>query len=412
MIKKIYRYFYLQRTHFPLYSFVQLSFFSLVASLQNSRWAENVARLCKRLMNAAAYYAAGHLVEIFKTISTMPADAPRPAKHALEECLTAAIEWAPSEETCRAYAFLSGLVKEIRQSQFSKPDLISNGNQPKAPGQNNLLYTHGSCWRLQCEGALVRAAPRVVGTQAFKDLPSDLRKRLRELGCIMYGAQAIPVVPTPHPERKKAHQNKTPKPSHSRNLDMEHVRALFVPYASKPVAPIHPRDVIKSQNDPKGSGKSSRTNPPKVRTTKAQEERAKFNLIKTNQSQERLNTKSSAPRPHPFQNTKPRYLEPRPCKDGEKKLQPKRLVHKMMSSSESSRNSSPVQTRNLRASRAKSTKTALEAKAQAMSQDSLATTSRPRTAEPSTDSLSESQASNKYATYTKARHAKGSNECK
>ncbi|CAG4984857.1 unnamed protein product [Parnassius apollo] len=378
----------------------------IVASLQNSRWAENVAYLCKRLINAAAYFASRCLVEIFKAISSMPAEAPQPAVHALDECLATAIQWAPTEEACRAYAFLSGLVKD-KHNQFSKPDLINNDNEEsKDTGQSNLLYSRGSCWQLQCEGVLVRAAPRVVGTQAFYDLPYDLRKRLRELGCITYDAQAIPVNPSHLQGRKNKthHHNKMPKlnnPSTSRSLDMEHVRALFVPYASKPVTQVSPRDILKSNNELRDLRKPVRTIPPKVRMTKAQEERAKYNLIK-NKSQESINTKPQGGRQKAFQNTKPRYLEPRTCKDNDKKISHKTHLHKMISSSESSRNVSPVEG-NVRASRAK-TKQVCESKAQAMSQDSLATSSRPRTAEPSTDSLSESQASNKYATYTKRRH--------
>ncbi|XP_045510301.1 uncharacterized protein LOC123705527 isoform X1 [Colias croceus] len=373
-----------------------------VASLQNSRWAETVARMCRRLVNAVAHFAAPRLVCVLEMIASVPNDAPQSAKQALDDCLTAAIEWAPPDETCRAYAFLSNLVKEIRSNQYSKPDLISNGNeQMKIKDPNNLLCTHAGSWRLQCEGTLVRAAPRVVGTQAFKDLPSDLRKRLRELGCIMYGPQAIPITSSPLQDRKSksVYQNKPNKPNNyttaSRSLDMEQVRQSFVPYKAKPIS-MGGTEKLKSNNELREK-KPSKGIPPKVRTTKAQEERAKFNQIKTNLSQDRLNTKA---RPHPFENTKPRYLEPRPCKDDNKKLSTKKLMNKIVSSSESSRNSSPVLPRNLRISSAK----AKEVKAQTMSQDSLATSSRPRTAEPSTDSLSESQTSNKYATYTKTKH--------
>ncbi|XP_038216337.1 uncharacterized protein LOC119835525 isoform X2 [Zerene cesonia] len=372
-----------------------------VASLQSSRWAEIVARMCRRLVNAVAHFAAPRLVCVLKMIASVSNDAPQSAKQALDDCLTAAIEWAPPDETCRAYAFLSNLVKEIRCHQYSRPDVISNGNeQMKVTDPNNLLYTHAGSWRLQCEGTLVRAAPRVVGTQAFKDLPSDLRKRLRELGCIMYGPQAIPIMSSPLQDRKsksvfQSKPNKIPNSTATRSLDMEQVRQSFVPYKAKPIS-MGGTEKIKSTNELREK-KPNKSIPPKVRTTKAQEERAKFNQIKTNLSQDRLNTKS---RPHPFENTKPRYLEPRPCKNDNKKLSTKKLMNKIVSSSESSRNSSPVLARNLRTCGAK----AKEVKAQTMSQDSLATSSRPRTAEPSTDSLSESQTSNKYATYTKTKH--------
>lgn len=380
-----------------------------VSSLQNSRWAEGVARMCRRLVNAAAHFAAPRLPAVLELISVAP-EAPQTAKQALDDCLAAAIEWAPPDETCRAYAYLSNLVKQIRNQHLAKPDLISNGNQIKVPETTNLLYIHASSWRLQCEVALVRAAPRVVGTQAFKDLPSDLRKRLRELGCIMYGPQAIPLTTSPLQDRKckSTYHSKPTKiinPSATRSLDMEKVRNSFVPYKPKPITMTGSKDNIKSNSELRELKKQNKTTVPKVRTTKAQEERAKFNQSKTiTTSQERSVTKPATTRVHPFENTKPRYLQPR-VKDTEKKLPPKKLVNKIVSSSESSRNSSPIQARNLRPRVQPSDRTH-------MSQDSLATSSRPRTAEPSTDSLSESQNSNKYATYTKTKHNKqGSVEC-
>ncbi|XP_026727969.1 uncharacterized protein LOC113494042 isoform X2 [Trichoplusia ni] len=383
-----------------------------MSSLQNSRWSESVARMCRRLISAAAHFAAPKLVSIFQVIIALPNDAPSAAKQALDDFLSAAVEWAPPEEVCRAYGYLSTIVKEVRNQHYSKPDLISNSTGSyRSYGSNSLLYTHASSWRLQCEGALVRASPRVVSTQAFKDLPSELRKRLRELGCIKYGAHAIPVTP-PVPVQEKKPRSKNTQTriskitsSTTRSVDIAHVRASFVPYAPKPVLPLGSIDTLKSNTDLRDFRKPlTSTQPPKVRTTKAQEERAKFNKFKSAESQDRLNGKSTATRAPPFEKTKPRYLEPK-GKNRQTTIINKHLP-KIDSSSESSRNPSPVHARNLRSSQ----KTLRGTEAQTMSQDSLATSSRPRTAEPSTDSLSESQTSNKYGTYTKAKHTKGSVE--
>lgn len=386
-----------------------------VSVLHNSRWAEIVARMCRRLVNAAAHFVAPRLEAVLRDIATLPPDPPLPAEQALDDCLAAAIEWAPPEETCRAYAFLCALIQEIRIQRLSKPDVITTAqNQTKASHDQHLLYSHLSGWRLQCEGALVRVAPRVVTTQAFKDLPAELRKRLRELGCIIYGGQVLPFSSSPLQNRKNrspfdVQNNKTNSTLGACSVDIDHVRASFVPYASRPTVANAPVEMLKSNNDLRD--RKSRGMPPKIRTTKAQEERAKFNLSKNNQSQERVVSKTSTTRLLPYENTKPRYLEPRMCKDNDKKMSARKLAPRI-SSSESSRNSSPIQARNIRTSRIKSRQTS-EAQAQTMSQDSLTTSSRPRTAEPSTDSLSESQNSNKYATYTKTKHTtKGSVECK
>ncbi|KAF9804922.1 hypothetical protein SFRURICE_007825 [Spodoptera frugiperda] len=379
------------------------------ASLQNSKWAESVARMCRRLISVAAHFAGPRLLAVYQAIPPLPNEAPQAAKQALDDFLAAAIEWAPPDEVCRAYGFLSALLKEMRNSQYSKPDLISNGTENrKSFGQNTLVYSQAGNWRMQCEGALVRASPRVVTTQAFKELPSELRKRLRELGCIKYGAHALPISsPTHQPERKikttTVVKNKS-FTSSPRNIDIAHVRALFVPYSPKPMYPVGSVDTLKSNNDIRDSKKSIvSTNPPKVRTTKAQEERAKYNKIKNTKSQDKLNTKASSARAPSFERTKPRYLD---IKQKEKKTSVvNKHLPKIESSSESSRNSSPIHLRNLRSSPQKGRRG--EMVPQTMSQDSLATSSRPRTAEPSTDSLSESQTSNRYATYTKTKHTKG-----
>ncbi|KAI8430819.1 hypothetical protein MSG28_000974 [Choristoneura fumiferana] len=377
-----------------------------VASLQNSRWAECVARMCRRLVNAAAQFAAPRLSGVLRALAGAPL-APPAATQALHDCLAAAIEWAPPDEAARAYGYLSALL--AAHAQRTKPDLIADG--ARAP-PDTPLAAHAASWRLQCEGALVRAAPRAVNTQAFKELPPELRKRLRELGCIMYGPQVVPAASPLHDRKARstyhARSGKPPAALAARSLDIDQVRTSFVPYAPKP-APTHALDVLKGSQDLRElrDRKTVKMIPPKIRTTKAQEERARFNMAKTNhQSQDRLTGKTSGRVPT-FENTKPRYLEPRLCKDSEKKSPTtKKLINKMVSSSESSRNSSPILARNARASRGRA-----RAPGAAMSQDSLATSSRPRTAEPSTDSLSESQNSNKYATYTKRKYTtKGSIE--
>ncbi|XP_063633688.1 uncharacterized protein LOC134804529 isoform X1 [Cydia splendana] len=382
-----------------------------VESLQNSRWAECVARMCRRLVNAAAHFAAPRLVAVLRGVrAAAPAPAPPAASQALHDCIAAAIEWAPSDEAARAYAFLSALPSDAAAAaaQRSRPDLIADGaRHPPPPPAGDLLLAHAASWRLQCEGALVRAAPRAVLTQAFKELPPELRKRLRELGCIMYGPQVVPAVSPLHDRKSRsayhARPGRGPAAVATRSLDIDHVRESFVPYAPRPSAHLGSVDTLKSNGDLRDR-KPIKMLPPKIRTTKAQEERAKYNMAKTNQSQDRLAGKGGRP-VQLFENTKPRYLEPRMYKESEKKSPvTKKLVNKMISSSESSRNSSPIQARVVRASRVRS-------REQALSQDSLATASRPRTAEPSTDSLSESQNSNKYATYTKRKYtAKGSVE--
>ncbi|CAH0578135.1 unnamed protein product [Chrysodeixis includens] len=70
-----------------------------MSSLQSSRWSESVAKMCRRLISAAAHFAAPKLVSIFQVIILLPNDAPSAAKQALDDFLSAVVEWAPPEES-------------------------------------------------------------------------------------------------------------------------------------------------------------------------------------------------------------------------------------------------------------------------------------------------------------------------
>lgn len=371
--------------------------------------------MCRRLVNAAAQFAAPRLTVTLRGMAALPAEAPAGARDALRHCLAVAFEWAPPEEACRAYALLSRVPRPPHRDR-SKPDLITD--QVHATDYEDLLASHAPAWRLQCEGALVRAAPRVVHTQAFKDLPIDLRKRLRELGCIVFGGSVAS--PSSH-RRTRNVTSARHEPSaltNTRVVDIDRVRAAFVPYAPKPRPHAAALDVLAVPDLRAGK---VRSNPPKVRSTKAQEERAKYNMTKSVQPAagaaaaaatavvvERVASKARAT----YENAKPRYLEPKASRErvvgvvagGTYTGAGARAVPRLVSSSESSRNSSPVGARARRSA------------APRRSQDTLTTApvgSRPRTADPSTDSLTtDSHDTDKYATYTKVkRTTEGSLEC-
>lgn len=81
------------------------------------------------------------------------------------------------------------------------------------------------------------------------------------------------------PLRDKSSRS-TPSKVHHSTVNIEHVRACFVPYAAKPKTtsdhqPVTPR---RKHSHPR--------EPPKIRTTKAQEERAKFNAALNNKDRD------------------------------------------------------------------------------------------------------------------------------
>lgn len=353
-----------------------------VGTLGKSRWVDKVIKMCQRLLNSAAHFAGPKLVKVLELIATVHKNVDPHEKQTLNYCVTAAIQWSPPQETCRTYAFLSNYIKETRP-QHEKPDLISNVKQ-KSTDTNNFLYTNAPRWRLQCENALVRATPRVVNIQEYKDLPADLRSRLSELGCIVFevppSSQSIPQ----EEMKPKAVTIRTNNPANLdvlRRVDVEYIRNYFIPYRLKPIT-INLK--LKSEHEKKS--------PPLVRTTKAQDGRTKFNLSKANAESLKPVLQSLS--------TKSAHLKPGDSKDAKSKISQKRLISKVVSSSEISRRS-PLLMSNAKDSQIKP-----------MSEHSLARSSRPRTAESATNSMSESQR-NKYDTYTKAKRAlKGSADCK
>lgn len=395
--------------------------------------------MCHRLVRAASRFAAPVLTAVLREAATVPVALPPASLRAFDDCLRAAISHAPPDELCTSYVLVCGILRDIRNQQLARPDLLDNSKPSiKISAEDTLAFLRGESWKMQLEAAIMQAGPSVSRSQAFMDMPTDLIKRLNSMGLHIYSAQATPATPSPVRTRRTSSAPKKQQQPNKVNID--HMiggimKALFVPYSPKPTCARDPSksnndlrdregqkynknnilkvkstcDVINCYNDlSDGANRKSKKiiNVPKVKTTKAQEERAKFNKAKSAHVEKPATTKAPL---RLFENAKPRYLEPKLSKNtGDKVVATNKLVPKIMSSSESSRMSSPVQ---IRAGRARPA----PAGGHAASQDSLATGSRPRTAEPSTDSLSESQTSNKYdkyATYTKAKHSKGSGECK
>ncbi|XP_053623957.1 uncharacterized protein LOC128682927 isoform X2 [Plodia interpunctella] len=366
----------------------------------NIRGVDNVDALVRRLITAAAQFAAPRLEPVLRAMEPLLLDVPTSVLRALDEFVEATIHRAPIEALCRAYAYLESVVREIQIQHHSKPDLISNGYQNETfPGEETYVHARANSWKIRCQYCLLDDALRLVNTQAFRDLPMELQQKLRKLGCV--------TAPMMQARRCPLRSSRPAAPALNANqADIERMRASFVPYAPRPTS-FDVQGPLRNHHDHRDP--RNKTNKiPKVKTTKAQEERARFNMAKNAKSQSQMSSTKSI---RMFENAKPRYLEPKVAKQPVKKMAAQgKLMPKMMSSSESSRNSSPIQARGARGARARSRPLDGRAHAQAMSQDSLATSSRPRTAEPSTDSLSESQNSNKYATFTKAKHSKGNIE--
>lgn len=332
-----------------------------VAALHRCRWAEVVARLCRRLTAAAAQFASTRLAGVLRAV-VVPRDGVAPAAtRALADCLSTAVDCASPNELCHALALLHALQEEAHDR--SKPDLIAES----APHVEQLVAL-----RRRCEGALVRASSHALSAPAFKELPPELRRRLRDL--MRRYVDSAPNLFSSQLRGPRATSRSTRADGGAEPPDIERVRASFVPYAQRPRS-----RQLSEPAAPPPPQRPTATMPPRVRTTKAQEERAKFNMTKSTvaKTQDKPNGKSLKGRVA-YGNAKPRYLEPRPCgKETVAGGGTRKPLCKLVSSSESSRNSSPVLARAV---------------------------PRPLTADHSADTLSDSLNANKYATYTKIKH--------
>ncbi|KAL4717863.1 hypothetical protein ACJJTC_001012 [Scirpophaga incertulas] len=392
----------------------------LVDSLGNAHWTEIVICLSKRLLHAVATHSAPKILSVLKQLETLPTDLPSVAVQEVKKCITMAIEISPLDECCRAYAYVSQVVKAIC-NRVPKPVLIRNGNTKMFENQDNILHQYGVGWLATFESAIVRAAPRGSNSKAYLDLPADVRGRLRELADMMYGGSLPDSVPKGTSlSKKKAHGIQQPADCNNENdvaevdLELEEMRSYFQPVyfdpledtyiADEPPAYVQPSKTIQELKDAflksmEKLGKTTRNSPPVVKKTKAQEERAKYNMVKANQV---LTHPRIANTIEPgIAKSRNKVIKEYHKTDNENKKHTAKI--KMISSSESSPNSSPLHSRNIKTKRTKS-KQLNENKQQALSQHSLASSPRPRIAEPSIQPLSESQTSNKYATYTKTKH--------
>lgn len=324
-----------------------------VQDLPNTRWAIFVKQLIRKLMSDIAGLIALDLQATLEMILTDVLKVHPNTIDLVDDCISMAIKKAALEQTCFTYRYIYEIFRIISSSS-----------------RNDIWLVNLDKWYSQCENVLVNAAPKTVLTQAYKQYPEPLKKKLRELGCIEYA-----------PNRILIHRRFKPSKQIKKTCAMvEHLRASFNAISVKPA----PQPLV--------------IFPPNysVRMTKAQMERMKYNRENSGQEKEVKKTNTTV---NKFENTKSRYMEARP------RPQPERPGKTRASSGEESR-VSPLPSRNARKlpSTSKQTPKKVQAPASSdtISQDSLVTTTQP-----SSVSRSESQTSNRFGTFTKSKRRSG-----
>lgn len=433
------------------------------AALPNTRWADTVARACKRLITASAQFASSRLASVFAAANNSPRlifDGVGGV--AIDDCLVAAIERAGTDQLCQAYQFLTDLMNKSNTQKKSPSSVVPNnlglvymppekimnrvqvGNSGKIE-EFKWCLKYVDKWRGKCEIALIRSAPRAAGVPVFKALDSTLQARLRHVWCLVYGSRFysnLPVSSTSVTQYGQMQMQQLTMSKHAKS-DANLIQNLDKSLENNLAEALRSFDtsgVLGLNNSKQSSLRSTsfgtrvngsvhqsttkipraHSNPPLVRTTNAQQQRSKFNATITAHPSPNVALSS---RPRKFENTRPRYLDPKPNR--EKLVVPTTTMNspvqkKKVSSSDSSRNSSPALARasQCRTSRAKTRELFLNTEStnnrevceeknsqeasQSMSHDSLACSPNPGTMEMSIDSLSESQCC-KYGTYTKTK---------
>ncbi|XP_013162209.1 PREDICTED: uncharacterized protein LOC106113791 isoform X2 [Papilio xuthus] len=319
-----------------------------MAALQSRKWTKNLERHCYRVMETAIRYAANNLEILMRELAPLSADAHSSAKRSLEKCMKSAIERAPGEELCRTYVLLGDLIEK----QGDSGALYEQRFEPRT-----ILYVYGNYWQHCCEIALAYASPRLTRTQAYKDLPYEVKRKLR----LLSPQEALsPIGPV-------------------RNRDI-----YSNPRSVRPQLAIPQSTALSKLNANKTveTKKSPTTSTSAVRTTKAQEQRTKFNILKKKLTEERDNNIRGAV---PRQNLSPK----RRSRSMEKNAKTDKKVPSQGAAAQnnSSGNSSPNDS----------------SKGKWSSRSNVAGTSRPKTADPAPEPANDN---NMYATYTKSSRTK------
>ncbi|XP_051175627.1 uncharacterized protein LOC127290860 isoform X2 [Leptopilina boulardi] len=324
----------------------------LLATLPNVRWAEPVFRLVSNLLDASVKYLSDNFAGVLGSDSfqALGKDLTWNISR-LEDNFLLAAERLPPEQACRSY------------SKLDKMLVTSQADDLQSRLKCGPLFID-FLKRIQnrVEKCLVREAARASRTTSWLKMDLELRRRIQELACLV-------ILPNEATKRNSRHSNflKDPKIppgklSTNRSLDVKKVKTAITEYNGKSI-------------------KSTTTT-----TTTTQQTKRVFNKPKTDplerKMQEEKSTADNPLRPKSWPNkieVKSRYLEPRNKSatkgsavqaNQEKVITQRKKI--MISSSDSSRTSSPAMKRAIEKKPVNKIKLQIKKDSKALSSDSLA----------------------------------------
>ncbi|XP_076170363.1 uncharacterized protein LOC143148196 isoform X2 [Ptiloglossa arizonensis] len=295
----------------------------LLATLPNVRWAEPVFRMVSNLLETSVKFLSDNFSGVLgnENFQSLGRELTWNISR-LEDNFLAAAERLPPEQACKSY---SKLHKMLASAQLDEAqEKIKWGP---------LFVDFLKKIQSRVEKCLVRDATRAARTTTWLKMDLELRRRIQELACLV-------ILPHETSKRQSRHSNfvKEPRPASSRlatnrSLDLKRVKM-----------------VISEHNDK--TLKQMAT----VQQTKKVVNKPKSDPLERKMQDDKQATTTDTSRPKSWPNkieVKSRYLEPRnksvpkettqPVHQEKVIVQPRRKI--MISSSDSSRTSSPAMKR-------------------------------------------------------------------
>ncbi|XP_031846717.1 uncharacterized protein LOC116433107 isoform X2 [Nomia melanderi] len=342
----------------------------LLATLPNVRWAEPVFRMVSNLLETSMKFLSDNFSGILgnENFQSLGRELTWNISR-LEDNFLAAAEHLPPEQACKSYSKLHKMLASVQVDE----------NQEKMKW-GPLFIDFLKKIQSRVEKCLVRDAARAARTTTWLKMDLELRRRIQELACLV-------ILPHETSKRQSRHSNfvkvnnSEPKSSLSRsttnrNLDLKRVKMVISKHNDKTL-----KQMVAVQQTKKVINKP-KTDP----------------LERKMQDDKPATTETSRPKSWPNKiEVKSRYLEPRNKSVPKETVQPphqeKVLVHQrrkiMISSSDSSRTSSPAMKRATDKKPLAKIKLPIKKDVKALSSDSLTDPNSSRTNNKK-DSLSKS----------------------
>ncbi|XP_068968534.1 uncharacterized protein [Bombus flavifrons] len=348
----------------------------LLATLPNVRWAEPVFRMVSNLLETSVKFLSDNFSGVLgnENFQSLGRELTWNISR-LEDNFLAAAERLPPEQACKSYSKLNKMLTSAQQDEVQ--DKIKWGP---------LFVDFLKKIQSRVEKCLVRDAARAARTTTWLKMDLELRRRIQELACLV-------ILPHETSKRQSRHSNfiKEPRPSSSRStitnrsLDLKRVKMAISEHNHKTLKQMAvAQQQQQQQQQPKKVFNKPKSDP----------------LERKMQTDKQATTDTTNSRPKSWPNkleVKSRYLEPRnksvpkettqPVHQEKVMVQQRRKI--MISSSDSSRTSSPAMKRATDKKPLAKIKLPIKKDVKALSSDSLTESNASRT-NTKNDSISKS----------------------